>query len=80
MDDLPSVEKFIKDGHDPVYAVYAFIQNFTSYFSEFVSQLPEMKKFYKIVIKCSCMLTCSFVSCIQMNIYPLIKPFIVLRK
>ncbi len=50
-DDMPSVEKFIKDGLDPVHAVYAFIQNLTSFFSEGVSQLPEMKKFAKIVSK-----------------------------
>jgi hypothetical protein len=49
--DMPSIEKFIKDGLDPVHAVYAFIQNLTSFFSEEVSQLPEMKKFTKIVAK-----------------------------
>jgi hypothetical protein len=47
--DMPSVEKFIKDGLDPVHAAYAFVQNITSFFSEGVSQLPEMKKFAKIV-------------------------------
>ncbi len=50
-DDMPSIEKFIKDGLDPVHAVYAFIQNLTSFFSEEVSQLPEMKKFTKLVAK-----------------------------
>ena len=49
--DMPSIEKFIKDGLDPVHAVYAFIQNITSLFSEGVSQLPEMKKFTKIIAK-----------------------------
>ncbi len=49
--DMPSVEKFIKDGLDPVHAAYAFVQNITSFFSEGVSQLPEMKKFAKIVAK-----------------------------
>ena len=49
--DMPSIEKFIKDGLDPVHAAYAFIQNLTSFFSEEVSQLPEMKKFTKIVAK-----------------------------
>lgn len=47
--DMPSVEKFIKDGLDPVHAAYAFVQHLTSFFSEGVSQLPEMKKFAKIV-------------------------------
>lgn len=49
--DMPSVEKFIKDGLDPVHAAYAFVQHITSFFSEGVSQLPEMKKFAKIVAK-----------------------------
>jgi len=49
--DMPSIEKFIKDGLDPIHAVYAFVQNITSFFSEGVSQLPEMKKFAKIVAK-----------------------------
>ena len=49
--DMPSIEKFIKDGLDPIHAVYAFVQNITSFFAEGVSQLPEMKKYAKIVIK-----------------------------
>ena len=49
--DMPSIEKFIKEGLEPVHAAYAFIQNLTSFFSEEVSQLPEMKKFTKIVAK-----------------------------
>ena len=49
--DMPSIEKFIKDGLDPVHAVYTFVQNITSVLSEGVSQLPEMKKFAKIVAK-----------------------------
>ena len=49
--DMPSIEDFIKDGHDPIFSVYAFVQNITSFFSESVSQLPEMKKFAKIVSK-----------------------------
>lgn len=47
--DMPSIEKFIKDGLDPVHAAYAFVQHLTSYFAEAVSQLPEMKKYAKIV-------------------------------
>src|ERR1700687_1325497 len=49
--DIPSVEKFIKDGLDPVHAAYAFVQNITSFFAEGVSPLPEMKKYAKIVAK-----------------------------
>ena len=49
--DMPSVEKFIKDGLDPVHAAYAFIQHITSYFAEGVSNLPEMKKYAEIIIK-----------------------------
>jgi hypothetical protein len=49
--DMPSVEKFIKDGLDPVLAVYAFTQNVTSFFAEGVSQLPEMRRYAKIVAK-----------------------------
>jgi len=41
--DMPSVEKFIKDGLDPVHAVYVFVQNISSFFGEGVSRLPEMK-------------------------------------
>jgi hypothetical protein len=49
--DMPSIEKFIKDGLDPVHAVYVFVQNITSFFSEGVSQMPELKKYAKIVAK-----------------------------
>jgi hypothetical protein len=49
--DMPSVEKFIKSGLDPIHAAYAFVQHITSFFSEGVSRLPEMKKYAKIVIK-----------------------------
>lgn len=49
--DMPSIEKFIKDGLDPVHAAYAFVQHITSFFAEGVSQLSEMKKYAKIVAK-----------------------------
>src|SRR5437016_580122 len=49
--DLPSIEKFIKDGLDPIHAVYAFVQNITSFFSEGISQFPEMKYFADLVEK-----------------------------
>src|SRR5205085_1332797 len=45
--DMPSIEKFIKDGLDPIHAVYAFVQNITSFFAEGVSRLPEMRKYVK---------------------------------
>ena len=45
--DMPNIEKFIKDGLDPIHAVYAFVQNITSFFAEGVSELPEMKKYAK---------------------------------
>src|SRR5262245_37979847 len=47
----PDMEAWIKEGMDPVHAAYAFVQHITSYFSEGVSQLPEMKKFAKLVAK-----------------------------
>jgi hypothetical protein len=43
--DMPSIEKFIEQGLDPVFATYAFVQNITSFFAEGMSQLPEMKEF-----------------------------------
>jgi hypothetical protein len=49
--DMPSIEKFIREGVDPIHAVYAFVQHIVSYFSEGVSQLPEMRKFARIVAK-----------------------------
>jgi hypothetical protein len=47
--DMPSIERWIKEGMDPVHAVYAFVQNISSFFAEGVSRLPEMKKYAKIV-------------------------------
>jgi hypothetical protein len=47
----PNMEAWIKQGMDPVHAAYAFVQHITSYFAEGVSQLPEMKKYAKIVAK-----------------------------
>lgn len=49
--DMPSIEKFIEQGLDPIHAAYAFVQHITSHFSETVSELPEMRKFTKIVAK-----------------------------
>jgi hypothetical protein len=49
--DMPSVEKFIRDGLDPIHASYAFVQHITSFFAEGVSHLPEMKTYAAIVAK-----------------------------
>jgi len=42
------VEMLIKEGLDPIHAVYAYLQQFTSCFAEGVSQLPEMKAYAKL--------------------------------
>jgi len=42
------VEMLIKDGLDPIHAVYAYIQQISSHFAEGVSQLPEMKAYAKL--------------------------------
>jgi hypothetical protein len=47
--DVPSIERWIKEGMDPVHAAYAFVQNISSSFAEGVSRLPELKKYAKIV-------------------------------
>ena len=47
--DVPSIERWIKEGMDPVHAAYAFVQNISSAFAEVVSRLPEMKTYAKIV-------------------------------
>jgi hypothetical protein len=46
--NVKDIETLIKDGLDPIHAVYAFIQQFSSYVAEVVSQLPEMKAFAKL--------------------------------
>ena len=47
--DVKDVEMLIKEGLDPTHAVYAYIQQLTSYFAEGVSLLPEMKAYYDVV-------------------------------
>jgi hypothetical protein len=47
--DVPSVERWISEGMDPVHAAYAFVQHISSSFAECVSRLPEMKMYAKIV-------------------------------
>lgn len=49
--DMPSIERFVKNGLDPIHAIYTYIQNVTSFFAEGVSELPEMKSWAKVVGK-----------------------------
>ncbi len=42
------VALLIKDGLNPIHAVYAYIQQISSHFAEGVSQLPEMKSYAKL--------------------------------
>ena len=44
---IKDVATLIQDGLDPVHAVYAFMQQMSSQFAEGVSQMPEMKAYYK---------------------------------
>jgi hypothetical protein len=48
---VKDIETLIKEGIDPIHAVYVFMQNLTSQFAEVVAQLPEMKKWAQIVGK-----------------------------
>lgn len=45
------IETLIKEGLDPIHAVYVFMQNLTSYFGELVSRLPEMRVWADAVTK-----------------------------
>ena len=45
--DIIDVPTLIKDGFDPIHAAYAFMQQMSSHFAEGVSQMPEMKAYYK---------------------------------
>jgi hypothetical protein len=47
--DIPEMGKLIDDGFDPLHAVYVFVVNVTSYFSDSVSQFPEMRQFLKLI-------------------------------
>jgi hypothetical protein len=44
---IKDVATLIQDGLDPVHAVYAFMQQMSTQFAEGVSQMPEMKAYYK---------------------------------
>jgi len=47
--DVRDVETLVKDGLDPLFAVYASVQNITSVFSECVSVLPELEPYYDVI-------------------------------
>jgi len=47
--DVRDVGTLVKDGLDPLFAVYASVQNITSVFSECVSVLPELEPFYDVI-------------------------------
>src|SRR5216683_2520930 len=46
--NVKDVQMLIKDGFDPVHAVYAYIQQISSFFAEGVSQFPEMRAYAKL--------------------------------
>ncbi len=48
-EDVRDVETLVKDGHDPLHAVYASVQNITSVFAECVSVLPELEPYYDVI-------------------------------
>ncbi len=39
------IKKLVKDGYDPLHAVYVWVQNIASVFAECVSVLPELKAY-----------------------------------
>ena len=47
--DVRDVERLVKDGYDPLHAVYLSIQNITSLFAECVSVLPELIPYYDAI-------------------------------
>ena len=47
--DVRDVERLVKDGHDPLHAVYISVQNITSVFAECVSVLPELEPYYDVI-------------------------------
>jgi hypothetical protein len=47
--DVRDVGTLVKDGYDPLHAVYISVQNITSVFSECVSVLPELEPYYDVV-------------------------------
>ena len=47
--DVRDVEALVKDGLDPLHAVYISLQNITSVFAECVSVLPELESYYDVI-------------------------------
>ncbi len=45
---VKDIKMLIKDGLDPIHAVYVYIQQISSHFAEGASQLPEMKLYAKL--------------------------------
>jgi len=47
--DVHDMQALVAEGHDPLHAVYIFVQNLTSLFAECVSVLPKLLPYYDIV-------------------------------
>ena len=47
--DVKTVQELVESGNDPLFAVYAAVQNLTSVFCEGVSQFKELEEFYDII-------------------------------
>ena len=47
--DVRDVETLVKDGHDPLHAVYISVHNITSVFAECVSVLPELEPYNDVI-------------------------------
>jgi len=47
--DVRDVEALVRDGHDPLHAVYISVQNIASVFAECVSVLPELEPYYDVI-------------------------------
>ena len=48
--DVRDVETLVKDGYDPLHAVYISVQNITSVFAECVSVLPELELYNDVIV------------------------------
>jgi len=46
--DVRDVETLVRDGYDPLHALYISVQNITSVFAESISLLPELKPYYDV--------------------------------
>jgi hypothetical protein len=46
--DVRDVKTLVRDGYDPLHALYISVQNVTSVFAESVSVLPELKPYYEV--------------------------------